>query len=539
MRSLEIQLSKTTSQHHTHTTQGKSYFKRVCFEGDCNKYTPQTDKRETAPLQYTTLKQAMADSPSPSRNSTQGASCGGNSNAGTGDFWIGVIASLLGSVILNLGLNIQKLAFVRNSKVPPEDRKPVYKNWLWMFGFVVFALGNAGDAVGLTFTAQSIITPIGAIALVSNLFFARLLIGEEIGCKTSIAIVSIILGVVSIVVSGNTNCSSVTLKTLKIKFVKPGFLIFAVIHMGTLICLLIYTCKKEKQMMVDMETDVTPSLSMESLVLGDSKAAPQTKVVPVVVGGKKVRRVNVGLLHFTTLEKNRLRIAYPLLASCFAAWTVLLSKSVGELVKESARSGESEFKHVETWLIFAGFLCSLPCQIMYINKGLVHFESMYIIPVFYSVWLIGSILMGALFWDEFAEFVLWQFIVFGLGVAFVMIGVVLLQQREIVLDDEEDVFDENAGTNNEKGSGGSKAHSSGGAGAIESVADVLQRRDTFFTRAAASVISTPQVIEQVNRSRNNSTASTSSNAGRKNASVHGVGVMEKGAEEVAVEMVVF
>ena len=111
------------------------------------------------------------------------------------------------------------------------------------------------------------------------------------------------------------------------------------------------------------------------------------------------KTIDVGLQNLSESEKIRLRLAIPVLASCFAAWTVLLSKSVGELVKQSARSGESEFARWETYFILTGFLFSMPCQVMYINKGLAYFESMYIIPIFYSTWLIGSILMGALFWN--------------------------------------------------------------------------------------------------------------------------------------------
>ena len=398
-------------------------------------------------------------------NVTNGTTtCGGATNAASADFWIGVIASLLGSVILNLGLNIQKLAFVRNSRIAPELRKPVYKNCLWILGFVVFAIGNGGDAVGLTFTAQSIITPIGAIALVSNLVFARLLIGEEIGCKTSVAIVFIIAGVVAIVVSGNTNCSSVTLDTLKEKFVQPAFLVFALFHMSTLIGLLVYTCSKEQKM---------------------------REVDPV---SKKT--IDVGLQNLSESEKIRLRLAIPMLASCFAAWTVLLSKSVGELVKQSARSGESEFARWETYFILTGFLFSMPCQVMYINKGLAYFESMYIIPIFYSTWLIGSILMGALFWNEFAEFGASQFGFFSAGVVCVMIGVVLLQQREIQIE-EFDVEVTNEAVH--RNSTTSATSSSEGRPvtrrpvASRAVDHVLERRNTFFTRAAAAVVSAPAV----------------------------------------------
>ena len=459
-------------------------------------------------------------------NNTNGTSCGeeGATNAASGDFWIGVVASLLGSVILNLGLNIQKLAFVRNARVPPKERKPVYKNWLWCLGFLVFAIGNGGDAVGLTFTAQSVITPIGAIALVSNLFFARLLIGEQIGCKTTFAIVSIIAGVIMIVVSGNTNCSSVKIHDLKLKFVKPSFFSFAIVHMGTLIALLVYVCRKENKMLAYVLPD------------GAIVATPDEKDNMGNKDHSKKSQVNVGLLYFTESEKNHLRLAYPLLASCFAAWTVLLSKCVGELVKESARSGESEFLNVETWFLCAGFVCSLPCQIMYINKGLAHFESLYIIPIFYSTWLIGSILMGALFWDEFAGFMVWQFVVFAFGVLFVMLGVVLLQQREILLDvvddgneiqtsDNEETRGRNScGSNGSNGSssndqmeGGHGRGNSDGHAARAAVGDVLERRNTFFTRAAASVVKMPATKKPVplgtvteQRSRNNSTSSTAS-----------------------------
>jgi drug/metabolite transporter (DMT)-like permease len=62
------------------------------------------------------------------------------------------------------------------------------------FGFLIFAIGNGGDAVGLTFTPQSVITPIGSVSLVSNLVFARLLLRETIGLPTLGGVLLIIGG---------------------------------------------------------------------------------------------------------------------------------------------------------------------------------------------------------------------------------------------------------------------------------------------------------------------------------------------------------
>ena len=130
---------------------------------------------------------------------------------------------------------------------------------------------------------------------------------------------------------------------------------------------------------------------------------------------------------------------------------------------------------------------------------------------------------------------LWQFVVFAFGVLFVMLGVVLLQQREILLDVVDDGNEIQTSDNEEKrgrnsvGSNGSSTCSNdqmdGGHGRGNSdghvtraaVGDVLERRNTFFTRAAASVVKMPATKKPVplgavteQRSRNNSASSTAS-----------------------------
>jgi hypothetical protein len=150
-----------------------------------------------------------------SSTNTTDLGCAGDPNVP--DFWIGVFASLVGSVILNLGLNLQKYAF--NSRGDATRKTglvapPIYKNKFWVLGFAVFVCGNFGDFVGLTFTPQSVITPIGSISLVSNLFFAKCLLGEEIGCRTMVAICFIMSGVIAIVLSSSNANPCGSLETI-------------------------------------------------------------------------------------------------------------------------------------------------------------------------------------------------------------------------------------------------------------------------------------------------------------------------------------
>ena len=168
------------------------------------------------PRKNRSKKTAASNSPTMnSSTNTTDLGCAGDPNVP--DFWIGVFASLVGSVILNLGLNLQKYAF--NSRGDATRKTglvapPIYKNKFWVLGFAVFVCGNFGDFVGLTFTPQSVITPIGSISLVSNLFFAKCLLGEEIGCRTMVAICFIMSGVIAIVLSSSNANPCGSLETI-------------------------------------------------------------------------------------------------------------------------------------------------------------------------------------------------------------------------------------------------------------------------------------------------------------------------------------
>ena len=327
--------------------------------------------------------------------SPAGSCSASDSDAAVPDFWLGVFASLTGSVILNLGLNIQKYAYMRRAKLEMISRglaknlPPLYKDPVWILGFFVFAIGNFGDFIGLTFAPQSVITPIGSISLVSNLVFARMLLGEKLDCRTFISIIAIIIGVVCIVYSSSqsNSCSEFTLRELLERWTATVFLIFAICLMCAVISLFIFVRCTEKKLKGNLE-------------------------------------------NLSKSQQLKLRLSYPLLGSLFAAWTVLLSKSVGELFKYTVR-GTNQFDKWQTYFLLGGFLISLPCQIIYINKGLAYFEALYVVPIFYSMWVITSITMGALYFSEFQGFEAWQFVLFFVGVALDIAGGILLQGRTI------------------------------------------------------------------------------------------------------------
>jgi hypothetical protein len=317
--------------------------------------------------------------------------CDSSNGAAVPDFWLGVCASLIGSVVLNLGINLQRFAHLKLEKLPVAERVHYTRDPIWIGGFIIFIVGNLGDAVGLSFTPQSVITPIGSVSLVSNLLFARVLLKERIGVPTLVGVFLVVGGVVTIVTTSNTACTVETIDTLLERWRRTDFIIFTVIHFTALALLNTYVYRVERRMRAESE--------------GTTRC-------------------------LADWQGRRLRVAYAILASMYATWTVLLIKSIGELVKETAR-GINQLVRWETYMIIIAAVISALSQLRYLNAGLRHFEALFIVPVFYAFWVFGSITVGGIYFDEFDGFERWQYGVFAAGVAINVAGVAVLASRSL------------------------------------------------------------------------------------------------------------
>jgi hypothetical protein len=69
-------------------------------------------------------------------------------------------------------------------------------------------------------------------------------------------------------------------------------------------------------------------------------------------------------------------------------------------------------------------------QIHWLANGLHLFDAILIIPVFQGCFILFGVIGGGVFFDEFAQFEIWEAIVFSLGIASTLIGVCLLALRE-------------------------------------------------------------------------------------------------------------
>lgn len=318
-------------------------------------------------------------------------------------FWVGVCVTLVGSTITPLGMNLQRLAQLRLAK---RGLSNVCASPLWLAGLSIFIAGNACDAIALAMAPQSVITPLGCVSLISNLFIARLVLREVLTRRVVLGSLVVMLGVVAIVFPAAQTEECIELResveTLLARWRKPAFLVFAALQLTLLGCVGTLVLRRERTMRTA------------------AAASPEAAVGPLT-------------RHLTAQELRTLKLTYPLLIGLVATWTVLFVKCAGELIAAAlGPTGDgSVLRQPAAYALVAGLALSLPTQLTLLNRALAHFEALWVIPALQCFWSLSSITMGAIFFDEFDAYRPWMFGSFFGGVVLSLSGIGLVASSEM------------------------------------------------------------------------------------------------------------
>jgi hypothetical protein len=80
------------------------------------------------------------------------------------------------------------------------------------------------------------------------------------------------------------------------------------------------------------------------------------------------------------------------------------------------------------YLIGVISLCSM--QLSFINRGLAQFDAVSYLPMYYALLILMGTLCGSTFYQEFANFAAYQYVLFPCGTMLTMLGVTMLCYRE-------------------------------------------------------------------------------------------------------------
>ncbi|KNE64133.1 hypothetical protein AMAG_09192 [Allomyces macrogynus ATCC 38327] len=369
--------------------------------------------------------------------------------------WIyGVIISVAGSIVLNVGLNLQKYAFRKNEALDASLRKPVFKMPVFF--------------VALSFAAQSLIAALGAVSLLSNAVAAPLINKEPFGILDAISITFISAGTVLVVLYSNHDETAHSLCALLAYYSRTSVIIYLGVMGGIALVLWVFIKIMEsnqarlaqRQLFTVVPEDQLPphlahavaaaAATGSSSALGGARVAPvkggnvgssatlppphlhtstspTSSTDPIATANNRAQRRCCSTNRWLQVDANSpalqymLPFAYAGIGGVMGGLTVLFAKSAAELVVTSV-AGSNQFVYYQTYLILGGIFVTGLGQVFYINEGLRRYDALLQIPSFYVVYTLCGIFSAAVYFDELSSMSSDQQTMFGVGVGLTFLG---------------------------------------------------------------------------------------------------------------------
>ncbi|KAM3227139.1 hypothetical protein ACQJBY_059201 [Aegilops geniculata] len=298
-----------------------------------------------------------------------------------GDWIIGALINIVGSVAINFGTNLLKLGHDQREKLYSSnnqgDGKFVPKSVMyfqtWRIGILFFAVGNCLNFMSFAYAAQSLLAALGSIQFVSNIAFACVVLNKTISVKVMVATTFIVFGNVFLVSFGNHQSPVYTPEQLIAKYSNLVFVLYCMS--------LVFVVALSQYLYRSGET-----------ILSDNAKDTST--------------------HWRTL----LPFSYAIVSGAIGSCSVLFAKSLSNMLRLTM-SSRYQFHSWFTYSILLLFLCTAG---------------------FWIAWTFFSICTGFVYFQEYQVFDTLRIIMFVLGMTFVFIGISLLAPDENKVADTKD-----------------------------------------------------------------------------------------------------
>ena len=349
------------------------------------------------------------------QNQSSGAgSCGaaaGDDAEGSSTLVWGVLIGIASNFTAALGMTIQKKGHNINVLRPAKDRR----SYIVVAGFLVYTLGSLINLGALAMAPQSVVAGLGTLVLVSNTFLAPLMLGERVSFRHDIPATLMIIGATILMVLFGSQCTpEYTADELVRAFKAPGHLVF----FSCLWCIVVVVAvsikvqeRRHRTLRVvpleePLEDDGASVKDVHHHEDGDEPsnkrdsqeefvspvnqvALPMTKSVlgsedevarePTKRASKAVYVISEDCYDMAHSKGMILAWAYALVAGSCAAYCIVFSKIISELVKTTIL-GTPQLHRPEFYLFILAWCFCTAFQINYMNYCLKYFPALFIVP---------------------------------------------------------------------------------------------------------------------------------------------------------------
>lgn len=312
-----------------------------------------------------------------------------------GEWVVGAIINLFGSIAINFGTNLLKLGHnerERHSMLNGDGTngklvlKPIIYFQTWRVGILFFALGNCLNFISFGYAAQSLLAALGSIQFLSNIAFAYFVLNKIVTVNVLVATAFIVLGNIFLVAFGNHQSPVFTPEQLVEKYSNITFIVYCLILI-LVVAVHHFIYRRGELLLTVSRQDLQPYWHM--------------------------------LLPFS----------YATVSGAVGSCSVLFAKSLSNLLRLSM-SSSYQLHSWFTYCMLLLFLSTAGFWMARLNEGLSLYDAILIVPMFQIAWTFFSICTGFVYFQEYQVFDTLRTTMFIMGMMCVFVGISLLAPDE-------------------------------------------------------------------------------------------------------------
>ncbi|KAL1951921.1 hypothetical protein VTO73DRAFT_1070 [Trametes versicolor] len=364
---------------------------------------------------------------------------------------VGIIIGLLASFIQSLGLTVQRKSHVLNQSLPEDQQKVEHRRPLWLLGFTIFISSNLfGSVFQIASLPVVILAPLGAVSLLWNAFFARLLLGDVFSPWMLLGTLLIAGGAVLIAVFGIVKEPTHSLEDLLRLFSRPAFIAYFSLLGFVVLVWLVATHVVEysytrRYKLADVSPPLSPLLApntapsllttattatsavdptsaTERTPLIDRKPQPRSKSPSP---STSIRSIIASPLSYGAKSPQTplfLAFSYASISGILSGMCLLFAKSGVELLLWTF-GGNNQFWRWQAWVLVISLVVFALLQLWYMHKSLVLADPTLVCPLAFCFYNLSSIVNGLVYFDQFSMLSTLHLLLVGLGIAVLLSGV--------------------------------------------------------------------------------------------------------------------
>lgn len=291
-------------------------------------------------------------------------------------WWFAIALSLLGRTLEAIGLMVQKQSFGSSADEENEEKgvkKEAYFNSsAWRFGFAVYLGGHIMCWVAFSMGTQTVLACLMCWSSVTTIVLAPLFLGETVTAFRCCSVIMMVCGCAWVIIYGPHTYEAYTVDKLRL----------------------------ETSNMLFLRTSCG---------------------------------IGAVLVYFVVEFYLRTRLSaikHVFIAAIIGWYSVLLAKVTSSLLLTSWVHLDNQFLHWESFLVAGAMLIMSAANVHFLNMAMKSGDAILVVPVYESVAIIGQIVVGGIFFQEFRYLTRFSdHFHFWAGVSCVILGVVCIQAK--------------------------------------------------------------------------------------------------------------